>query len=246
MLSRTNKYTGKKYTDDPTIMTWELVNEPRPFGKDNIPLFEAWIKDTAALIKSLDTNHLVIAGSEGKAGSEGSLELVERFNADPNIDYVTMHIWPKNWRWIVTNDIPGTIDKAITNTDEYMQQHIEIARKLNKPIVMEEYGLPRDHHSYSLKDTTLCRDRYYENVFKLIVQHAKNKDVFAGDNFWTFSGIGRPVPGQTFWKKGDAYLGDPPVEEQGLNSVFDTDTTIKLIARYAKQIEEAARSSAGN
>jgi mannan endo-1,4-beta-mannosidase len=245
MLSRTNTCTGIRYIDDPTIMAWEIVNEPRPFGKDNIPAFEEWIRQTAAFIKSLDPHHLVTAGSEGKAGSEGSLDLVERVNADPQLDYMTMHVWPKNWGWINTNDIPGTVENAIQKTEDYMRQHIEIARKLNKPIVIEEYGLPRDHHRYSLEDTTACRDRYYESVFALLLQHAKSKDVLAGNNFWVFSGIGRPAPGRTFWKEGDDYLGDPPDEEQGLNSVFDTDTTTKLIARYAGLIEQAARSSVG-
>jgi mannan endo-1,4-beta-mannosidase len=70
------------------------------------------------------------------------------------------------------------------------------------------------------------------------VLHATQKDVLAGCNFWTFSGIGRPIPGQTYWKKGDEYLGDPPVEEQGLNSVFDTDTsTILLIKKYNGEIK---------
>ncbi len=244
VLGRTNAYTGKKYSDDPTIMTWEIVNEPRPFGMDNIPVFEAWIKDTAAFIKSVDTNHLVTTGSEGKAGCEKSLEVYQAIHDDPNIDYLTMHIWPNNWRWIVTNDIPGTLERAITNTDEYMREHMAVARKLNKPLVMEEYGLPRDHHGYSLAEPTTCRDRYYENVFQIVLQNAKDNDVLAGCNFWAFAGEGRPVAGQTYWKKGDDYLGDPPVEEQGLNSVFDTDTTIKVIERYTHLVEDAAHTVA--
>jgi mannan endo-1,4-beta-mannosidase len=106
---------------------------------------------------------------------------------------------------------------------------------------MEEYGLPRDHHGYSLAEPTTCRDKYYENVFGLVLQHAKEKDALAGCNFWAYAGTGRPVAGQTYWKKGDDYLGDPPVEEQGLNSVFDKDTTTKVIARYAHLVNNAAR-----
>ena len=79
-----------------------------------------------------------------------------------------------------------------------------------------------------------------------MLRHAKDRDVLAGCNFWSFAGSGRPVTGQTFWKKGDDYLGDPPVEEQGLNSVFDKDATTQLIARYAGLVAKATQRRAGN
>ncbi len=37
LLNRTNIYYGRKYKDDPTIMTWELGNEPRCVGSGNYP-----------------------------------------------------------------------------------------------------------------------------------------------------------------------------------------------------------------
>lgn len=52
-------------------MSWQIGNEPRPFGEDNKKSFAAWIADCAALIKSMDSNHLVSIGSEGMAGCEG-------------------------------------------------------------------------------------------------------------------------------------------------------------------------------
>ncbi|HEY4787931.1 MAG TPA: cellulase family glycosylhydrolase [Bacteroidales bacterium] len=237
MLGRTNKYTGMKYIDDPTIMTWEIANEPRAFLKENIPALENWIKETAALIKSLDKNHLITTGTEGQQGCQDSLLLFERLHADPNIDYLVMHIWPKNWSWLNTRDIPGTIDLSIVNTNKYMERHFEIARKLKKPIVLEEFGLPRDSFGFSANEPTVCRDKYFQNAFAQIVKHAKTKDVLAGCNFWTWGGFSRPIPGQIYWKKGDNYL-DPPVEEQGLNSVYNTDRTIEMISRYNKEIRD--------
>jgi mannan endo-1,4-beta-mannosidase len=237
MLSRTNRYTHIKYTDDPTIMTWEIANEPRAFSQENIPAFTQWIKETAAYIKSLDKNHLVTTGTEGQHGCEESLELFEKIHSDPNIDYLTMHIWPKNWGWLNPEDIPGSIDKSTANTNEYMEHHMAIARKLNKPVVLEEYGLPRDKHGYSPDEPITCRNKFYDNSFAKLAESAAQKDALAGCNFWTFSGTARPKPGQIFWKKGDDYLGDPPVEEQGLNSVYDSDsTTIKLIRDYNEKL----------
>lgn len=64
VVNRVNRYTGKKYSEDPAIMSWQIGNEPRPFGEENKESFAAWIADCAALIKSLDPNHLVSVGSE--------------------------------------------------------------------------------------------------------------------------------------------------------------------------------------
>mgnify|MGYP001488310683 CR=1 FL=1 len=236
MLGRTNRYTGLKYTQDPTIMTWEIGNEPRAFSDKNIPAFEKWISEVAALIRELDPNHLITTGTEGQHGCEESLEVFEKIHSDKNIDYLTMHIWPKNWGWLDIKDIGSTIDISIKNTNIYMEDHINVALRLNKPLVLEEFGLPRDFHGYSPEESTLFRDRYYSNAFDQVLENAEHKGVLAGANFWTYAGEGRPVSGQIYWKPGDDYLGDPPVEEQGLNSVFDTDETISLIAGYNRKL----------
>ena len=51
----------------------------------------------------------------------------------------------------------------------------------------------------------------------------RSNGILAGVNFWAYGGIAKPVKGQTFWKEGDEYMGDPPMEEQGLNTVFNSD-----------------------
>ena len=35
IVSRTNTVTGKAYRDDPAIFSWQICNEPRPFGEEN-------------------------------------------------------------------------------------------------------------------------------------------------------------------------------------------------------------------
>jgi mannan endo-1,4-beta-mannosidase len=58
----------------------------------------------------------------------------------------------------------------------------------------------------------------------------------AGCNFWAFGGEGRPVRGQAMWKVGDTWIGDPPMEEQGLNAVFDSDEAMwKLVVSYTQR-----------
>jgi mannan endo-1,4-beta-mannosidase len=237
VVSRTNRYTNKKYTEDPAIFSWQIGNEPRAFSDANKPLFIAWLKDISAYIKSLDKNHLVSIGSEGQWGCEMDMKLFEQIHSDPNIDYLTMHIWPKNWSWLDVKDMPGTLQTSIDKTSEYMNNHMTVARKLSKPIVLEEFGFPRDHHQYTLTDTTSLRDAYYTSVFEKILKSSKEKDVLAGCNFWAWGGFGRPNPKHVYWAKGDDYLGDPAQEEQGLNAVFDTDATVKIIKNYVAKIQ---------
>lgn len=236
IVSRTNRYTGKLYKDDPAIMAWQITNEPRALDVDNIIDFKKWIFRTAALIKSIDRNHLVSTGSEGIMGCEGSMKLYRQIHANRNIDYLTVHVWPKNWGWINEHNIPGTVNQAIKKTNQYMQPHFKAGKRLRKPVVVEEFGLPRDHHQYNLHDSTRSRNLFYRHIFDTLLTYTRHRGVFAGCNFWAFGGSARPSEDRIFWKRGDDLMGDPPQEEQGLNSVFDTDTTWSIIKEYNSKI----------
>ncbi|MDZ7614625.1 MAG: cellulase family glycosylhydrolase [Flavobacteriaceae bacterium] len=237
ILNRTNSITKKAYIDDPAIMAWEIANEPRVFSEKNKTIFEAWIKETAALIKSLDKKHLVTTGSEGQMGSEGDMDLFKRIHSGTEIDYLTIHIWPKNWSWIKADAIPQTLENAINKTNEYISNHAALAQSLNKPMVIEEFGLPRDEHKFSVESPTTNRDRYYSNIFEKVLVSAKENGNIAGANFWAYGGLARPNKTRVFWKPGDDLMGDPGQEEQGLNSVFDTDTTMRIVKEFNQKIQ---------
>ncbi len=232
VMNRTNKFSKKKYIDDATIMAWELANEPRPMRPSANEDYKKFIADTAALIKKKDKNHLVAVGHEGRIGTE-SAEIFEQLHADKNIDYLTIHIWAKNWQWFRDGKLAEDFPQAAEKMTEYLNEHLAIAKKLNKPLVIEEFGLPRDNQSFEINSPTTLRDNYYEKIFAILAR----KNNLAGANFWAFGGTARPIKNQPFWKKGDDLMGDPPMEEQGLNSVFDTDkTTWAIINKYAKML----------
>jgi mannan endo-1,4-beta-mannosidase len=257
VLSRTNKITNQKYVDDPTIMAWEIANEPRPMRPGARERYVEWIGEVAAAVKALDRNHLVTIGGEGSIGTEG-IPLFETIHAYENIDYLTIHIWAKNWGWFadgkLTADFPSVMQKA----SAYIEEHVAVAARLNKPLVIEEFGLPRDpvnapsrlaasaktttapakmreeYQSLQPASSTSLRDNYFRKIFSYVGTGA-----VAGANFWAFGGGARPVNGQAFWKKGDEWMGDPPMEEQGLNTVFDED-------RSTWNVIKAARSAIKN
>lgn len=229
IVSRTNRYNQIKYVDDPTIMSWQIGNEPRAFSDENKEPFARWMADVAAQIKSLDPNHMVSSGSEGSWGCEMDMNLFEKIHADPNINYLNIHIWPYNWSWVKADSLKELLPRAKENTKKYIDDHMVIARKYSKPIVLEEFGFPRDGFSFSKEAPTTARDEYYRYVFDLIRQDRESGGLFAGCNFWAWGGFAGQNPDHVFWEKGDDYTGDPAQEQQGLNSVFATDSTIEIL-----------------
>ena len=229
IVTRTNRYNKIKYVDDPTLMSWQIGNEPRAFSDENKEAFARWMTDVAAQIKSLDPNHLVSSGSEGAWGCEGDITLYEKIHSDTNIDYLNIHIWPYNWSWVKADSLQELLPQAKINTKEYIDEHLAIAGKYKKPLVLEEFGFPRDGFLFSKETSTTARDEYYSYVFDLIRQERENGGLFAGCNFWAWGGFAEQAPGHIYWEKGDDYTGDPAQEEQGLNSVFATDSTVGII-----------------
>ena len=228
ILKRTNRYTKKRYADDPAIMSWQIGNEPRAFDKAVLPQFEAWLAKAAAMMKSIDKRHLVSVGSEGAFGCEADYDSWQRICADPNVDYCNIHIWPYNWSWAKKDSLSQNLQRAKDNTKEYIDRHLAICAKINKPLVMEEFGYPRDGFAFSKQSPTTARDAYYGYVFSLLAADADKGGYFAGCNFWGWGGQAQPKHEQ--WEPGDDYTGDPAQEAQGLNSVFSSDTsTVNVI-----------------
>lgn len=237
IVTRTNRYTNQKYTDDPTIMSWQIGNEPRAFGEDNKVNYALWMHSVAALIKSLDSNHLVSTGSEGYQGCEGDIKLWELVHSYGNVDYMTIHIWPYNWGWANKDSLDKTLEYSKEQTGIYIDQHMKIAAKHKKPLVIEEFGFPRDGFQFAKESATQCRDAYYDFVFAKILDNSKSKGCLAGCNFWAWGGSASQDKEHVFWQKGDDYTGDPAQEQQGLYSVFQDDTTVSLVKKYNNEMK---------
>ena len=159
LMTRVNSVTGVRYKDDPTIFSWELVNEPRCAGSgayassNNCTLNYAvynvepvafkippWVARVSAALKGVDGNHLLAVGDEGF--------LCETYQDDPDmtgdcyvgtdyagmtsiatIDFGSMHLYPDAWGHDATW---GTA--WITN-------HTRIAHAIGKPVVLGEFGM---------------------------------------------------------------------------------------------------------
>ncbi len=245
LLARRNTVNGRVYNEDPTVMTWELANEPRP-GVDSdetmkdVPRFCEWVDATARFIHERAPQQLVCTGSEGIQGSLKKPEVFIAAHQTPAIDYVTVHMWLKNWGWLKDPVLGTEFEEACLKARDHVEQHTQITTEvLHKPLVLEEFGLPRDHESYDPAAPTLARDEYYRRMFDQVGESCRAGRALQGANFWAWAGEGRAsdTPGKT----AASFTGDPFCEPQGLNSVFDTDqTTLAVITRANQRLAAGA------
>eukprot|EP00899_Mesostigma_viride_P011550 jgi/Mesvir1/20396/Mv12299-RA.1 len=156
ILNRKNTHNGLYYKDDPTILGWNLINEIRfkYAGHCNV---NSWIQRMARAVKSVDRKHLLGTGEEGFYSTAGpnslwvnpdwhSTESGQDFirdNAFPEIDFMTVHMWPDNWfdyEWLDEEGFFLPWEWKMRFAREWLQVHEKDAKALGKPMVIEEYG----------------------------------------------------------------------------------------------------------
>ena len=243
VITRRNTVNGIAYVDDPTVMSWQLANEPRPGsnagGAPNFQVYRQWVHDTAGFIRQLAPRQLVSTGSEGAKGSLGEDDYYLLAHASPNVDYLTFHLWPSNWDWMDHHDPAARLDSGLETSLAYIDRHVQMAARLGKPTVLSEFGLNRDRGSYDPASGVTARDRFYQAIYARVLEHARAGGPIAGSNFWAWGGRGRTTNADWMWKAGDPFTGDPPQEAQGLFSLFDSDaSTLGIVSAHARAMRE--------
>jgi mannan endo-1,4-beta-mannosidase len=144
VVTRKNALTALAYRDDPTILGWELANEPRcknasAFDSDHgwdHGTVTRWALEMSSFVKSLDRNHLVSVGDEGFLNQGGEHWTYQgqdgvdhrALTALPDVDFGTFHFYPDHWA------MPPAVE------ERWIVDHLRVARELGKPTVLEEYG----------------------------------------------------------------------------------------------------------
>ena len=196
VLSRINQVTGTAYTLDPTIMSWQVANEPRLMAKDNFNAFNQWLNRTVDLLDKLAPWQLISTGSEGKAGAQNEVSLWEALHSNLAIDYLTVHVWPKNWSWYDPQNEADSLKVSIKHAHHYLKEHKPFAVKTQRPMVLEEFGFPRSKESLDPSTSTQYRDAFINAVLSTLLQSKQQNDVFSGINTWAYGGFGVANPAE--------------------------------------------------
>lgn len=180
---RMNPYTGLRYNQDPTIMTFELANEPRSRSDKTGDALLAWITEMSGYVKSLAPRQLVTTGDEGFYGDASNSDYPysnyegdrwKDFLALPSIDYGTVHLYPQGWGEYPASK-PGT--DPVTWGTKWITDHLSDGAALGKPVVLEEYGLAINATQGVPDETT--RDAGYQTWTDTVLANGG-----AGDQFW--------------------------------------------------------------
>jgi len=186
VVNRRNTITGVAYKNDPSIMAWELMNEPRCQSDTSGRTIQAWITEMAAHVKSIDSIHLLEVGLEGFYGSSSphrtginpALNIGTDFIANNQIrgiDFATIHSYPDQW-------LSNSDDQSqLSFINNWIDSHIEDAQNvLKKPLLLAEFGKSQKDPGYS----TLKRDQLFSAVYSKIYQSAKRGGPAVGGLFW--------------------------------------------------------------
>ncbi|KAJ7138469.1 CEL4a mannanase [Mycena crocata] len=199
-----------RYANEPTIMAWELANEPRCSGSNTaassactVSTITTWATTMSAFIKSLDSNHLVAIGDEGFFNQPGNPDFVYQgtlgidFAANikiSSIDFGTFHMYPQSWG--ESNTEPWGV--------QWITDHSTVMKSANKPVIIEEFGII-----------------------------ASNRN--ATYNTWYQTIVSTGITGDLIWQAG-SQLTNGPTPDDGY-MIFPTDPVYPLMKSHAAALK---------
>jgi len=126
--------------NSPAVMMWEIMNEPRSAGVTPAQM-KTFLDASAALIKSLDPNHLVATGSLSQ--DEAGTTDFALIHSGPNIDAGSLHEY----------------DYEYLNSRTILSPHFAGAKaaldSVNKPIYVGECGISISGDSKTTRSNTM-------------------------------------------------------------------------------------------
>ncbi len=137
VIIRTNTITNRSYKEEPSILAWEMINEPRTIDDNNEILYN-WSSNIAQFIKQIDENHLILVGTE-----KVDLQSYNKNNicGISNIDICSTHLY--------LYDKEEIIYKDIYSVSSYLNKQRLYAAQQGKPILLGEFGISKSKNSFN-------------------------------------------------------------------------------------------------
>ncbi|KAL3513335.1 hypothetical protein ACH5RR_026052 [Cinchona calisaya] len=173
VLTRINTFTGVAYKDDPIIMAWELINEPRCQDDSSGKTLNAWVQEMATYVKSLDNKQLLEIGMEGFYGD--SIPDKKQYNPGyqvgtdfitnnliKELDFATIHAYPDIWLSGQNDDAQMIFLRRWTISHSTDSNTI-----LKKPLVFTEFGKSSKDPGFSIYARDSFMTAIYSNIYSV-------------------------------------------------------------------------------
>ncbi|TFK71633.1 glycoside hydrolase [Pluteus cervinus] len=162
------QHVVSRYCTDPTVMAWEIANDPRcgsstqPSSSCNTHTITSWVNEISGYIKSIDSKHLITAGDGGfyclscpklysplpptppSSGSalDGSFGIdTEDILAIPCIDFGSFQLFPDQADYGTFTPQTSFLINSIATGSEWIGSHVATGTSLGKPVSLLAYGL---------------------------------------------------------------------------------------------------------
>ena len=211
VMTRRNTYNGRVYNEDPTILGWDLANEPRNPGDPSSNVLARWIREMSHFAKLVSPRQLITTGVEGFFGlttpnlalnanpgrDEWDSWICEgtdfvRFHSLPHVDFTVAHMYPDLW---VDRPCNGSYYCKELFASRWVDTHIEQSVMLGKPFVLEEFGSTANTSSAGTRSYARDmkhREDVFETVFTEMEEAASRSEIRVGSLFWSFSSLKYP------------------------------------------------------
>ena len=140
-----------RFAGEPTVLGWELMNEPRGRGLPPGALAD-WVRFAARVVKRVSPGHLVCVGDEGEESSPEGYDLAfwrsvggaHLFSPDngssfrdylacPDVDLASCHFYPQKYG--IRRGAEREAGVA------WIEEHARLAARAGKPLVVGEFGI---------------------------------------------------------------------------------------------------------
>jgi len=203
MLRRKNTLNGIPWGRDPSVLGWELMNEPRGVGLgEQGETFCRWVDRMAGVVRA-EARQLVLTGEEGM-GDDLQAETWEPVGAGwmtgdtgqdfarntALVDVASVHLYPEDWGWA-----PGQAAEA---GRRWIEEHAAAAARSGRPLVVGEFGI---------RNEGAIDHRTRREVYRAWMDAVIGDPRVCGALSWSFSTDDRPDEWDPFtwrWHTGTA------------------------------------------
>lgn len=159
ILSRHNILSGTKYSEDPAILAWDLMNEPRAADPTVV---QDWVEEMTQYIRQHDQIHLLMVGTERVVSETNEQHAVGICQLEL-VDICSAHLY--------LYDQDRELFASPEELEQFLAEQARAAQAAGKPILLGEVGISKTRRPFGIPPaemlqqiTSISRQQGYQGT----------------------------------------------------------------------------------